>query len=163
MALQQDSRASWEKANFASHYSYRDFHTAVIALAPDTYVVGTNARAVAVGNWPAVGDWTNALPAYGREVTFLCTTDVIVLLTCLNPRYLELLNSYAYIEGSVEKAIIRLEAEDIPQTLTETPMTLRAGNAYTFHPTYLTAITYYHPSQIGTLDICIEGSVEGKE
>ena len=163
MSLQTQPQASWQKNNFSTHYPYRDFESATISGVPTTYTIGTNARAVAAGNWPAVGDWSEALYTYARIITLNCTTDVIVIFTGGNPRYLNLIGVYTLQERTVAAAIARLAAEGISPTLTEVPMTLRGGNAYTFNPTHLAAVTYYHPTETGTLDIYIEGSQDGGE
>lgn len=152
-------RGTWEKRFQQSHYSYRDYHTATVSAVPTPYTFGENARNAALGgtiyNWPALNDWVGSFPCFGREVTLLCTQDVLINLISLNPYYLIRLNQRATVE--------QIAAEGIPQTITEIATLIPQNTLLTFLPTYGVSIVFYHPALAGTLNIWIEGNVEGTE
>ena len=151
-------RGTWEKRFQQSHYSYRDYHTATVSAAYTPYTFGDNARTAlfaTIYNWPRFGDWVGSLECFGREVTLLCTQDVFINLISLNPYYLIRLN-----QGATKEQIA---AEGIPQTITEIATLIPANTLLTFFPTYGVSIVFYHPALAGTLNIWIEGNVEGTE
>lgn len=153
MAFLEESRATWEKRYSQRHYNYRDYHEGATGLAPATYVFGTNARAISVNNWPALGDWATAMTCYAREVTVHCDQDVFVRIISVNPEYLEQAVLQATI-GTVPTA---------PQFITEVEQVAPMGAFITFYPTYGVSILFRRVTVSGTVRIWIEGNVEGTD
>ena len=158
--MMEEPRATWEKRFQARHYSYRDFHSAQSTALPQTYVFGTNARAVSAWNWPNAGDYVGAVQCYAREVKVLCTQDTYIILTSLNPLYLTLLN-----QGYTQQQIADGQTPHgaVPAYITEVPTLIPAGDEITFFPTYAASITWYRVSADGTIYIWAEGNAEGGE
>lgn len=158
--MSEEPRSTWDKRFKARHYAYRDFHAAVTAAVPATYVFGTNARAVSRRNWPIAGDYASGslVPrqqCYAREVMVRCTEDCWVALTCINPEYLILL-----AQGHTAAQIAALS---VPQTITEVAQPVPAGDYIRLFPTYGYAVTFYQDTASGAIMIWVEGNVEGGE
>ncbi len=169
--FQEAPRATWDKRFFATHYSYRDFHTATTGFNPladaASYIFGTASRAVATRNWPRVGDFTSARTAYARLIRVHCTSDVWVVISALNPRWIHDYIKKVASRIPSESAINQLDKEGIPFTITETPQYILANSIMPFYPSYAYAITFYYDPAAGmaegTIRIWIAGNATGAD
>lgn len=171
--FEESPRATWNQKYMAVHYGYRDFNAALTTALPvpptpawltaNTYVFGTNARAINARNWPITGDWDGARPVYARTVMVQCTQDAWIVINSINPRwvtaYITLLARYI----SSADAIGQLAAAGIPQTITEVPQFIPAGTIMNFSPTLGASITYYQDTLPGIIRFWIQGNAEGGE
>ena len=184
MAFSQSQLEAWGNRYNADHFSYRDSQSvtayAMIELAelalletqdlaiPGTvyYPFGYNARNnVPLGSierWPNLGDYgytTQSLvprgQCYARSVAITVDTDTFVRFVSLNPLYTVLLNQL-YSEDLIE-------SWEISSTITEVEQFIGGGNSMTFYPTYAVALVYRAQTADGTINIAIEGNVEGGE
>lgn len=177
MSLLEDPRATWEKRFHQTHYSYRDFHqvnTQVLAelvavgLASQTppsalvyYLFGTNARAgIGAGptpqNWPLYGDhaYVGGAGCYARRAMILCTENAWIRFISLYPEYLRQATLLA--SGGITRTTVS-------RSIMEEEMYVPANTLLTFNPTYGIAIIFRADTLIGSLNIWIEGNVEGTE
>lgn len=159
--------ASWLKRYLQRHYAYRDSHrktttvlTALQALglyaqssASVLYVFGTNARTINIRNWPLQGDHGWALSCYAREVMFLCDQDVWVRLISINPEYLR-----QYVVNLGGGPTVTAQG-----VIVETEVFIPLNTMVTLHPTLGYAVVFRADSVTGTLDITVEGNVEGSD
>ena len=186
MALYEEPKATWDKRYKQKHYAYRDFEqraTRVLTAAeiaainvlinsyvtnPTSanwgallaylallippvggivYLFGTNASAISTVNWPT--------GCYGREVMVNCDQDVWVRIVSVNLYYLALKAA-----GKTDAEIATL---GIPQTIIEAEEFIPKGAYITFYPTLGAAIIFRADSVAGTLNVWIEGNVEGTD
>ncbi len=169
--FEEAPRATWEKRFFATHYSFRDFHTAATGFNPlataASYVFGTNARATNARNWPNTGDFDSARTAYARLIRVHCTSDVWIVISALNPRWIhDYIKKIATRVPSAD-AIGQLAAEGIPFTITEEPQYILANSLMPFYPSYGYAITFYYDitagMATGTIRLWIAGNATGAD
>lgn len=172
----ESTQASFDKKYKQRHYGYRDFTevtTLVISSAEALarylagtanayYVIGTNARAVSNYNWPHLNDWRNAnipgidgMPCYAREILFLCDQNAWVRVISLNPVYTRLIS-----QGKSAGYIASL---NISQYITEVEQYIPANEFIRLFPTLAHGIVFRADTIQGTLDIWLEGNVEGDD
>jgi hypothetical protein len=179
---------TWEKRYKQRHYSYRDFHQSTTQVLTQTqvnmliaqalaanqlppatifYRFGDNARADALMNllgtnfasylWPRTGDPFEAgltAGCFAREVLVTSDQDVWIRLVSLNPEYLR---------QAVLKETGALKVITAPMLLFENERLVSAGDAKTYYPTYGYGIVFRADSVQGTIEIDVEGNVEGTE
>lgn len=152
----ESNEATWDKRFKAKHYSYRDFMRDTTTTSTlETYVFGTNARAISNYNWPTLGDWTLAVNTYARSVMIQATTDTWIRLVSVNPYYLLLINQgYSTAE---------ITGRGITQYINEVEQIIPTGAMVTFYPTYGYSIEYRFVAITGTIYVFIEGNGEGNE
>lgn len=92
---------------------------------------------------------------YAREVLIQCTEDCWVVITSMNPEYLNLV--------SMNYTAAQISALNVTQTITETATYIPADTLIRFFPTYGYSINFYRVTINGTIRIWIEGNVEGSE
>ena len=172
LALYEDSRASFDKRFFSSHYAYRDFYSTTTGADPTattaSYTFGTATRVSNIQNWPMSGDarLSNEVPAqitFAQNVMVQCTEDAYIIFSSANPRYLRLYTKYLLAQLSSAHAIARLADEGISATITEISTFIPANALMTFYPTRALAITFYQSTASGTIRIWAEGNQEGLE
>lgn len=131
------------------------------------YAFGTNARADALMSlfganlasylWPRTGDPFGAggsAGCFAREVLVSCDEDAWIRLVCLNPEYLR---------QAVLKETGALDVITAPMLLFENERFIPAGEIRRYFPTYGYAILFRADTVPGTLQIDVEGNVEGTE
>ena len=190
MAFSQSQSGAWENRYNADHFSYRDSQSgtalflgagvlgeaAELALlatqaalgVPGTvyYPFGYNARNNAltgnINRWPNLLDYgypTQSLvprgQCYARSVAITVDTDTFVRFISLNPLYTILLNQFYSVD--------LIESWGISSTITEVEQFIGGGNSMTLYPTYAVALAYRAQTANGTINIAIEGNVEGGE
>ncbi len=188
MALFEAPGASWESRLNATHYSYRDSQSGTalflgagaVGIAVEAarlvtqaalgvpgnvyYPFGYNARTLtgAIERWPNLGDYGYATQSlvprgqcYARSVAITVDTDTWIRFISLNPLYTVLINQL-YPEDLIE-------SWGISSTITEVEQFIGGGNSMTLYPTYAVALVYRAQTADGTINIAIEGNVEGGE
>ncbi len=167
---QEGTQATFEKRFFAGHYAFRDFYTVATGLDPTatlaSYAFGTAARLISHDNWPMQGDGRRAnelfaMNTYARLVRVQCTEDVFILITSLNPRWIELYLKYLFLRMTPANAVTLLATQGIAQTITDVPHLIGAGTIMAFYPLYGVGITFYGVP--GIIRIWSAGNTEGKE
>lgn len=175
MSLLEEFRATWDKRYKQKHYGYRDFHQ--VATQPVTalqalglalqssplvyYLFGANARVISVNNWPQAGDPIGAsgqvrvMSCYAREIMVYCDQDCWVRFISLNPDYIRLI-SHGYTAAQIA-------AMGVPSTIMEAEHWIPMNDDVTFNPTLAVAMVFRADTVQGTLNISVEGNVEGTE
>lgn len=171
--FEEAPRATWEQKYMANHYGYRDFNAALTTALPvpptpawltaNTYVFGTNARAINARNWPNVGDWDGARGVYARSILVQSDQDAWMVISSINPRWVtDYINLIARRISSAN-ALGQLAAAGILQLITEVPQFIPAGAMMTFRPTLGYSVTVYQNIVPGIIRFWIEGNAEGAE
>lgn len=177
MAMLEEPHATWDKRYKQKHYSYRDSHqvqtqvlTALqtLGLAAQTppsplvlYLFGANARFINPNNWPQKGDTigtsgqTRVMSCYAREVMVRCDQNCWVRFVSLNPDYIRFLG--------LGYTAQQLSAMGVPSTIMETENWIPMNDDITFYPTLGVTIIFRADTVQGTLNISVEGNVEGTE
>lgn len=130
------------------------------------YPFGYNARNdIYIGDinrWPNLGDYGYATQSlvprgqcYARAVAITVDTDTWIRFISLNPLYTVLLNQLYSVD--------LIESWGISSTIIEVEQFIGGGNSMTLYPTYAVALAYRAQTATGTINIAIEGNVEGGE
>ena len=172
----EEPKATWDKRYKQRHYAYRDFHqvtttvlTSVQALAlaaqqnPSVYYVfGTNAKNTAPITFPSgvtINPSATALNwptgCYGREVMVNCDQDVWVRLVSMNLMYL-ILKAQGLTDAQIAK-------KGVPKTIMEMEQFIPSGDYIRFYPTLGVAIIFRANTLSSTLNIWVEGNMEGTD
>lgn len=193
MALFEAPEASWESRLNASHYSYRDSHSATalvfpgvppiitpeqqelallateaVAGVPGTvyYPFGYNARNNA--DTGAIGRWPN-LGDYGYTTQSLvprgqCYARAIKI-TAEEDTWIRFISLNPLYTVLINQlySVDLIASWDISSTIIEVEQWVGAGDTVTFYPTYAVALVYRANTANGTIYIAVEGNVEGGE
>lgn len=189
MSSLEEPVKTWEKRFQQSHYSYRDFQQATALVLPEaavsgivlqalqagrpfpanvSYVFGINARANALmallGSnyafflWPQYGDPIGLGgrfegQCYARKIDVLCDQNAWVKIVSMNPDYLRQSINSVLTKQQVTGPRLNFEQEQyVPQ-----------NQPVHFLPTYGYAIIFRADTVQGTMQIWVEGNVEGTE
>ena len=130
------------------------------------YPFGYNARnnilTGSIGRWPNLGDFgvlaQGLVPrgqCYARSVMIYVTEDTWIRFISLNPLYTVLV--------AQQYSATLIASWGISSTITGVEQFIPAGANYTFDPTYGLAMAYRADTVQGTIEISVEGNVEGGE
>ncbi len=133
---------------------------------PFGYNARNNAFTGAIGRWPNLGDFgvtadvapQNLVPrgqCYARSVMIYVTEDTWIRFISLNPLYTVLV--------AQQYSATLIASWGISSTITGVEQFIPAGANYTFDPTYGLAMAYRADTVQGTIEISVEGNVEGGE